>query len=81
MIVSQQVLDLDAKQLTVTDSWPSCRCSESDMEKFRSGEFGTFGPSDSYRAVIARGLVEDSGISQEKAFNYLLSATLPPKHS
>jgi len=56
-------------------------CSESHMEKFRSGELGTFGPSDSYRAVIARGLVEDSGISEEKAFNYLLSATLPPKHS
>lgn len=81
LIVSQQDLDLDAKQLTVSDFWHWCRCSESHMEKFRSGEFGTFGPSDSYQAVIARGLVEDSGISEEEAFNYLLSSTLPQKHS
>jgi hypothetical protein len=53
------------------------RCPESHMEKFRSGEFGTFGPPDSYRNVILRGLVEDLRCTEQEAHEYLSSAILP----
>lgn len=46
------------------------------MEKFRSGEFGTFGPPDVYRNVIVNGLA-DFGFTEEQAHEYVSSAILP----
>ncbi|XP_024395263.1 histone deacetylase 5 isoform X2 [Physcomitrium patens] len=52
-------------------------CPESHMKKFRSGEFGTFAPPESYRNVIVHGLVEDLGLTEEQAHDYVSSAILP----
>ncbi|KAG0625348.1 hypothetical protein M758_2G047500 [Ceratodon purpureus] len=51
-------------------------CPESHMEKFRSGEFGTFGPPDAYRNVIVKGLI-DLGHTEEEGHEYVSAAILP----
>jgi len=52
------------------------RCSEFHMEKFRSGEFEALAPAASYRNVIVHGLVEDLGLTEEQAHDYVSSAVL-----
>jgi len=47
------------------------------MEEFRSGEIETIAPAASYRNVIVHGLVEDLGLIEEQAHDYVSLATLP----
>lgn len=55
-----------------------CRCTQSDMEGFKSGELAVCAPAKNYANSIVRGLVEGKQLSQEAAMAYIQEASTKP---
>eukprot|EP00250_Pteridium_aquilinum_P005405 c15499_g1_i2 orf=284-2374(-) len=53
-------------------------CSEQDLERFDSGLLPVCPPSEEYQWAVARGLMEDLGLSKERALSYVLSKQRTP---
>lgn len=48
-------------------------CSEQDVERFKAGLLPLRPPSEAYQGAVARGLMEDLGLSKEEALSYVSS--------
>jgi histone deacetylase 4/5 len=55
--------------------FPLCRCSQSDLKRFKSGKVPLHPPCEAYASTLIKGLVGGGQLSEEEAKAYIQEAS------